>query len=72
MEKTLQIDVKGNMPDNSNIMECNLYVDGRCCKIFMSRVDYEALNYDGVFIRDGRAIDSANVINTTNVFVERK
>jgi hypothetical protein len=28
--------------------------------------------FDGVFIRDGKERDSANVLNTTRVYVEQK
>jgi hypothetical protein len=71
MKKRLQIDVKGPTDINSNIMDCNLYIDGRCCKIYMSRSNYEALMYDGIFIRDGLTKDSTDVINTTNIFEEQ-
>lgn len=71
MKRTLQIDVKGHVEKNHNLIECNLYVDGRCCRIYMSKSNYEALIYDGVFIRDGMTKDSAEVLNTTNVFEEK-
>ncbi len=69
--RKLQIDVKGPSESNNNIMVCNLYIDGRCCRFYMSRVDYEALMYDGVFLRDGKTADSADVINTTNLYEEQ-
>ena len=47
-----------------------LSIDGRDCRIYTSKSNYEALIYDGVFIRDGKCKDSANMINTTKVFVE--
>ena len=43
---------------------------GRVCVIGMSRYDYEELMREKVFIRDGKSVDSAGVINTTNTFVE--
>ena len=68
--RNLQIDVLGLMDEAGEFMSCILIVDGRSCKIFMSKSNYEALKYDGVFIRDGKEKDSANVINTTRVFRE--
>ena len=68
--KTLQIDVKGPSEFDDNIMQCLLYVDGRACKFFMSKANYKALIYDGIFVRDGNSTDSAGVINTTNLFEE--
>lgn len=40
------------------------------CVIGMSQYDYEELIREKVFIRDGKSVDSAGVINTTNTFVE--
>ncbi|EXZ83962.1 hypothetical protein M069_1631 [Bacteroides fragilis str. B1 (UDC16-1)] len=51
-------------------MKCKLYIDGRVCVIGMARYDYEELMREKVFIRDGKSVDSAGVINTTNTFVE--
>ena len=62
-KRTIQIDVIGPI-EETELMKCKLYVDGRVCVIGMSRYDYE------VFIRDGKSVDSAGVINTTNTFVE--
>lgn len=64
-KKTLQIDVL--VVGDSNTI-CNLYADGRCIKIAMLTTDYEALKTDGVFIRDGKTRDSAQVLNTTKVY----
>jgi hypothetical protein len=69
--RQLQIDVIGPNKQNSAFTDCNIYIDGRCCKIIMSSYDYEALLRDHVFIRTGNETDSAGVINTTNVFVEQ-
>ncbi|MNL41153.1 hypothetical protein D3C87_1635500 [compost metagenome] len=69
--RTLQIDVKGPLDVNMQIMACNLYVDGRCCKIFMSKIDYENLRREDIFVRDGNTKDSADILNTTRVFEER-
>lgn len=70
MRKKLQIDVKGAVPQNEQLIECRLYYDGRCCTFYTSKANYEALLYDGLFIRDGKSRDSADVLNTTNVFEE--
>ena len=37
---------------------------------FLKEEDYEELMREKVFIRDGKSVDSAGVINTTNTFVE--
>jgi len=70
-QRTLQIDVKGAVEGQENLIEMVLSVDGRDCRIYTSKANYEALIFDGVFIRDGESRDSANILNTTNVFVER-
>lgn len=70
-QRKLQIDVKGPMEADENIIEMVLSVDGRDCRFYTSKANYEALIYDGVFVRDGKEKDSANCINTTNVYVEQ-
>ncbi|RQO65094.1 hypothetical protein DBR40_24800 [Pedobacter sp. KBW01] len=70
MRRKLQIDVKGTAENNDNIIECCLIFDGRSCIFYLSKANYEALMYDGLFIRDGKSRDSANIINTTNLFEE--
>ena len=67
-KRTLQIDVIA--PIGDDLMKCKLYVDGRVYVIGMSRYDYEELMREKVFIRDGKSVDSAGVINTTNTFIE--
>ena len=62
-KRTIQIDVIGPI-EETELMKCKLYVIG------MSRYDYEELMREKVFIRDGKSVDSAGVINTTNTFVE--
>jgi len=44
---------------------CNLYTGDRCVRILISEADYWYLIRDGFFIRDGRTLDSAGVMNTT-------
>ncbi len=68
--RKLQIDVIG-FDDDVEMMKCRLIVDGRTGLFYMSKSNYEAFKFDGVFIRDGKEKDSANVINTTHVFEER-
>lgn len=53
-----------------NVVVCGLYTGERWVRMAMSKADYELLVSDGFFIRDGKTPDSANVINTTNVFAE--
>jgi hypothetical protein len=62
----VQIDVKKVL--DKGIVQCNLYTGERCVKIFMSEYDYSELMRDGFFIRDGKSLDSANVLNTTEVY----
>jgi hypothetical protein len=71
-KRTLQIDVLGPLESNEDIMECKIYIDGRCCRFYTSKANYEALMYDGIFLRNGKEKDSAGVINTTNTFIESK
>jgi len=69
--RRLQIDVKGPLQRDKSIIECILSVDGRDCRFYISKSNYEALIYDKVFVRDGKEKDSANMINTTNIFIEQ-
>ena len=41
-KRTIQIDVIGTI-EETELMKCKLYVDGRVCVIGMSRYDYEEL-----------------------------
>ena len=52
-KRTIQIDVIGPI-EETELMKCKLYVDGRVCVIGMSRYDYEELMREKVFIRDGK------------------
>jgi hypothetical protein len=70
-QRKIQIDVKGPIEADANIIEMILSVDGRDCIFYTSKANYEALIYDGVFVRDGKKKDSANCVNTTNVYVEK-
>jgi hypothetical protein len=69
---SVQIDVKSiQLTNKGAVAVCNLYANDRCVKIYMSEYDYKELIEDGFFIRDGKSVDSANVLNTTDVY-ERK
>lgn len=68
-KRTMQIDVIGSV-GGTGFMKCKLYADGRVCVFYMTESNYKALMYDKIFIRDGKTVDSANVINTTNTFIE--
>ena len=73
MEKrSVQIDVVALNEEirYTDMVRCNIYLGGRCCTFWTTQSNYEALIYDGIFIRDGKAKDSANILNTTNVFYE--
>lgn len=63
----IQIDVLNPTVDNK-LMVCNLYTGDRCIKIYMTAYDYTQLISDGFFIRDGKELDSANVLNTTDKY----
>lgn len=63
----IQIDV---IESKSEMYRCNLYTGDRCVPIYMNQRDYEQLIDDGFFIRDGKYIDSAGVLNTTKEFHE--
>ena len=64
----IQIDVIKRVPNAAHLFECNLYANGIVVKIFMHEIRYAALIESGFFIRDGKSIDSANILNTTNVY----
>ena len=53
-KRTIQIDVIGPI-EETELMKCKLYVDGRVCVIGMSRYDYEELMREKVFIYSCRA-----------------
>lgn len=68
--KKLQIDVLGPMEDNPSLVECIIKVGFRRNLFYTPKANYEAMMYDGVFIRDGKEKNALGVINTTNVFIE--
>lgn len=69
-KNTMQIDVLRKL-DNTGLMLCKLYVTGVASKIIMNESDYNLLKNRGVFIRDGKYKDSAGVLNTTKIYVEK-
>lgn len=69
--KSIQIDVKGPKKDDPSYMECNLWINGYVTKVYMPKISYEILIDIGFFIRDGKEVDSANVLNTTKTFIEK-
>lgn len=72
-QRTLKIDVIGPVSAKDiqyQLIECQIYIDGRYCMFWTTKANYEALMYDKVFIRDGKTKDSDGVLNTTNTFVE--
>lgn len=69
-KRTLQIDVKGPVEGQPNLIACIISIDGRDCRFYTSLANYEALMFDKVFLRDGKKADSAGIVNTTRVFIE--
>jgi len=67
----MQIDVK-KINREKNYVLCNLYTGERCVKIAMGIYDYEDLVRDNFFIRDGKEMDSAGVLNTTESYSIKK
>lgn len=68
-DQYVQIDMQ-RIEGNAAI--CNLYTGSRCIKIAMAKNDYESLVRDGFFIRDGKQVDSAGVLNTTKTFIPQQ
>jgi hypothetical protein len=65
----VQIDV---MHIQNNTAVCNLYTENRCVRIVMHESEYENLLTEGFFIRDGKNVDSAGVLNTTATYYSPK
>ncbi len=68
MAHEVQIDIK--KVENGYAMGY-LYTGNRCVKIIMPDHEYHNLHRDGFFIRDGKTPDSAGVLNTTNMYIEK-
>lgn len=68
-KRTIQIDVIGKV-EGTQFMKCKLYTNENIVIIMMNEFDYERLKKEGIFIRDGKSRDSAEVLNTTNTFIE--
>ncbi|MCC6447066.1 MAG: hypothetical protein IT215_00060 [Chitinophagaceae bacterium] len=75
MNNTLQIDVlnfrSGANDSAAKMVECNLYTGDRCVRMYLEPMDYKLLMNDGFFIRDGKTVDSAGVLNTTAEFIRK-
>jgi hypothetical protein len=65
--KQIQLDIK-DIPGTEEFKKLNIYVDGSLYAAILPVNEYETMLRDGVFIRDGKTTDSANVINTTETF----
>jgi hypothetical protein len=65
--KRIQLDVK-DIPGTEEIKKLIIYVDGNDYVVYLFVDQYETMLRDGVFIRDGKTLDSANVRNTTGTF----
>lgn len=63
----VQIDVKQVTEQH---VVCNLYTGVLCCKMLISRSDYDELVRQKFFIRDGKSKDSADVWNTTETYTK--
>jgi hypothetical protein len=57
-QRKLQIEVKGESELDPQIIDMVLTIDGRNCRIYTSKANYEALIFDGVF-SEGNLKDSA-------------
>jgi hypothetical protein len=68
MDNAIQIDVIKRVEGFEHLLQCNMYADGITIKIFLHMNSYEELIQSGFFIRDGKSLDSANVLNTTKVY----
>jgi hypothetical protein len=66
---SVQIDV---MHIKNNTAVCNLYTENRCVRIVMHENEYENLLKEGFFIREGKNVDSAEVLNTTATYYSSK
>jgi hypothetical protein len=65
--KRIQLDVV-NISGKDDFKKLNLYVDGYCYTAYLPAGEYALMLRDGVFIRDGKTVDSAGVLNTTETF----
>lgn len=72
-KKKLQISVIAHtsIVKDALAVECKLSINDTACKFFITPDNYERLIECGFFVRDGKTADSAGVINTTSVYVER-
>jgi len=62
----VQIDVKR---EAGQYVVCNLYTGINCVEMTLRAEDYKELVRKKFFIRDGQSVDSAGVLNTTELFI---
>jgi hypothetical protein len=65
-DRYIQIDVKHV---NGATVLCGMYTGVQYVEIVMKTSDYQDLIRKGFFIRDGKTIDSAGVLNTTETYI---
>lgn len=68
MEKKIQINVVGKankrkVMQYNDLIECRFCVDGRVCTFWTTEANYEALVYDGFFLRNDKLIDQDGITN---------
>jgi len=69
--RKLQIDVIGFDEDQA-MVECKLIVDGRVGIFYMSKSNYEAFKFDGLFVGGKKSSTAgSSAIDTTHVFEEQ-
>lgn len=61
----IQLDVK---EINDKFVRINFYTGVLCPEVIMKRDDYDFLVHKGFFVRPGDAPDSADVLNTTELY----
>ncbi len=69
MNNSIQIDVR-EIDRKKNLCTCYLYTERntRATKMFISADSYDSLKRAGFFIRSTEQPDSADVLNTTNMY----
>lgn len=68
MEKKIQINVVGKADKRkvrqyNDLIECRICIDERTCKFWTTEANYEALVYDGFFLRNDKSIDQDEITN---------
>lgn len=70
----LQVNVIGRVSAEkvtacNDMIRCNICIDGRICAFWTTEANYEALVFDGFFLRGGNRPDASGVLNTTHIYV---